>query len=77
MTQVIMDSFLIDEWYKQSEKRNSVWILVIASKLGKRLPSYIVCPDLDMNNGIHSKVGHNCGKVEIVLDLVLIVVDIY
>ena len=30
-----------------------------------------------MKDGIHSKVGYNCGKVEIVLDLVLIVVDIY
>lgn len=62
---------------KQSQKRNSVWILVIASKLGERLPSYIACPDLDMKDGIHSKVGHNCRKVEIVLDLVLIAADIY
>ena len=30
-----------------------------------------------MKDGIHSKAGYNCGKVEIVLDLVLIVVDIY
>lgn len=52
-------------------------MLVTASKSEKRLPSYIVCPELNIKGRIHSKVGHNFTESETELGLVLKVVNIY